>query len=78
MGLAVKGVGYEYKAADLKNKSRLLLKMNPVSKQILNGKLVTESLVIFQYIDEVWKDKSPLLPSESLQASQCKVLGCLC
>uniref|UniRef100_A0A7N2LJL2 Glutathione S-transferase n=1 Tax=Quercus lobata TaxID=97700 RepID=A0A7N2LJL2_QUELO len=39
------------------------MKMNLVNKMIPvlihNGKLVCESFVIIQYIDEVWKDKSP-------------------
>ena len=42
--------------------------MNPVYKNIpvliRNGKQVCESLIIVQHIDEMWKDKAPLLPSD--------------
>uniref|UniRef100_A0A2N9HUD5 glutathione transferase n=1 Tax=Fagus sylvatica TaxID=28930 RepID=A0A2N9HUD5_FAGSY len=68
IALAEKGIKYEYKEEDFKNKSPLLLMMNPIHKKIPvlihNGKPVCESLIIVQYIDEVWKDKSPLLPSD--------------
>ncbi|XVE63237.1 hypothetical protein DITRI_Ditri07aG0003800 [Diplodiscus trichospermus] len=67
IALAEKGIEYESKEEDLSNKSSLLLKMNPVHKQIPvlihKGRPVCESLIIVQYIDEVWRDKSPLLPS---------------
>ncbi|XVF54650.1 hypothetical protein PTKIN_Ptkin05aG0198300 [Pterospermum kingtungense] len=65
IALAEKGIEYESKEEDLSNKSALLLKMNPVHKQIPvlihKGRPVCESLIIVQYIDEVWRDKSPLL-----------------
>ncbi|XP_039136839.1 glutathione S-transferase 3-like [Dioscorea cayenensis subsp. rotundata] len=68
IALAEKGVDYEYKVQDLKNKSELLLKSNPVYKQIPvlmhNGNTICQSLIIVQYIDEVWPDKAPLLPTE--------------
>ncbi|XP_057461920.1 probable glutathione S-transferase parA [Actinidia eriantha] len=71
IALAEKGIEYEYKEENLSDKSPLLLKMNLVKKQIPvlihNGKPVCESLIIVRYIDEVWKHKSPLLPSDAYQ-----------
>lgn len=78
IALAEKGVKYEYKEGDLVNnkKSDLLLQMNPVHKTIPvlvhNGKPICESSIIVQYIDEVWKDKAPLLPSDPYQRAQAK------
>ncbi|KAF8391045.1 hypothetical protein HHK36_023345 [Tetracentron sinense] len=74
VALALKGIKYESKEEDLWDKSPLLLKMNPVHKMIPvlihNGKPISESLIIVQYIDEVWKDESPLLPSDPYQRAQ--------
>ncbi|KAI3716131.1 hypothetical protein L6452_23249 [Arctium lappa] len=68
IALAEKGIPYEYREEDLKNKSQLLLESNPVHKKIPvlihNGKPVSESSIIVEYIDEVWKDKAPLFPSD--------------
>ncbi|XP_011012342.1 PREDICTED: probable glutathione S-transferase [Populus euphratica] len=76
IALAEKGVKYEYSEQDLRNKSALLLQMNPVHKKIPvlvhDGKPVCESLIIVQYIDEVWKDKAPLLPSDPYQRAQSR------
>ncbi|CAI9286684.1 unnamed protein product [Lactuca saligna] len=69
IALAEKGVSYEHREEDLRNKSQLLLEMNPVHKKIPvlihNGKPICESSIIVEYIDEVWKDKSPLFPSDT-------------
>ena len=76
IALAEKGIEYESKEQNLFNKSPLLLEMNPVNKQIPvlvhNGKPVCESLIILQYIDEVWHDKAPLLPSDPYQRAQAR------
>ncbi|XP_054815264.1 glutathione S-transferase 3-like isoform X2 [Prosopis cineraria] len=77
IALAEKGIEYEKKEQDLVNKSPELLQMNPIHKKVPvlvhNGKPVCESLIIVQYIDEVWKDKgNPLLPSDPYTRSQAR------
>ena len=73
IALAEKAVKYEYSEQDLWNKGALLLQMNPVHKKIPvlvhNGKPVCESLIIVQYIDEAWKEKAPLFPSDPNQGA---------
>jgi glutathione S-transferase len=75
IALAEKEVKYEYSEQDVMNgKSDLLLQMNPVYKKIPvlvhRGKPVCESLIIVQYIDDVWRDKAPLLPSDPYERAQ--------
>ncbi|KAE9592846.1 hypothetical protein Lal_00028976 [Lupinus albus] len=77
IALAEKGIEYEYKEQDLvNNKSALLLEMNPIYKKIPvlihNGKPICESLIIVEYIDEVWKDKAPLLPTDPYERAQAR------
>ncbi|GLT64705.1 hypothetical protein SLA2020_371820 [Shorea laevis] len=76
IALAEKGIKYEYREEDLRNKSPLLLQMNPIHKRIPvlvhNGKPICESLIQVQYIDEVWKDKASLLPSDPYARAQAR------
>ncbi|KAJ9672819.1 hypothetical protein PVL29_026167 [Vitis rotundifolia] len=77
LALAAKGIEYQIKEEDLtQSKSSLLLKVNPVHKKIPvlihNGKPVCESLIIVEYIDEVWKDRCPLLPADPYQRAKAK------
>ncbi|EHA8590483.1 glutathione S-transferase U22-like [Cocos nucifera] len=76
IALAEKGVEYEYREENVvDHKSPLLLEMNPIHKKIPvlihDGKPVCESLIIVQYIDEVWTN-NPLLPSDPFELAKAR------
>ncbi|XAR56371.1 Glutathione transferase [Bertholletia excelsa] len=76
IALAEKGLEYESRAENVLNSSDLLFEMNPVQKQIPvlihKSKPICESLIIVEYIDEVWKNKSPFLPCDPHQRAQAR------
>lgn len=68
VALIIKNVRYVFLEQDLQTKSELLLKSNPVQKQIpvlIHGdKPICESLLIVEYIDDVWSSGPSILPSD--------------
>ncbi|KAL2943475.1 Glutathione S-transferase 3 [Bienertia sinuspersici] len=79
IALAEKGISdYDCKEENLLNSQRssLLLEMNPIHKKIPvlihNGKPICESLIIVEYIDQVWKGESCFLPSDPYQKTQSR------
>ncbi|KAL5977180.1 Glutathione S-transferase U1 [Asimina triloba] len=77
IALAEKGVAFESQEEDLfGNKSPLLVQSNPVHKKIPvlihDGKPICESLIILQYIDEVWTEGLPLLPKDPYQRANAR------
>ncbi|XP_020687757.2 probable glutathione S-transferase parC [Dendrobium catenatum] len=77
IALEEKGVAYTYREEDIFEKSKLLLESNPVYKKVpvlIHGdKVVRESLIILEYIDQVWDKHGPsLLPADPHRRAQTR------
>ena len=68
ISLNIKSVNYEFLEETVGSKSELLLQSNPVHKKVpvlIHGdKPICESLVIVQYIDEVWTSSPSILSAD--------------
>ncbi|KAK7272666.1 hypothetical protein RJT34_29408 [Clitoria ternatea] len=82
IALLEKGVEFEYKEEkdifEDENKSELLLKSNPIHKKvptlIHNGRPICESLIILEYIDEVWKQQKQLFSHDPYHRAKARFL----
>ncbi|XP_054791663.1 glutathione S-transferase U17-like [Prosopis cineraria] len=67
IALNIKSVSYEFLEENLGSKSQLLLQSNPVHKKvpvlIHADKPVCESLIIVEYVDQLWSSAPSILPS---------------
>lgn len=76
IALKIKGIPYEYIEEDLKNKSQLLLQYNPVKKLVPvlvhEGRPIPESLIILEYIDEIWNNSPKLFPHDPYQRAEVR------
>ncbi|KAF8378368.1 hypothetical protein HHK36_029707 [Tetracentron sinense] len=68
IALKIKSISYEFLQETFGSKSKLLLQSNPIHKKIPvlihAEKPICESLIIVQYIDEVWTSGPTILPSD--------------
>ncbi|CAK8541777.1 unnamed protein product [Lathyrus sativus] len=75
IALKLKGIEYIYVEEKAGNLSEKAIKYNPVYKKVPifvhNGKQISESSVILEYIDETWK-QNPILPSDPYQKASSR------
>ncbi|XP_047517316.1 pyrimidodiazepine synthase-like [Pieris napi] len=77
LALIAKNVEYEIVNIDLVNKPEWLKSKSPLGKvpalEIADGVCITESLIVSEYVDEVFSQR-PLLPKDSLKRAKDKIL----
>ncbi|KAL0349029.1 UNVERIFIED_CONTAM: Glutathione transferase GST 23 [Sesamum angustifolium] len=71
--LKFKGIEYEYIEEDIFNKTPLLSELNPLYKKVPvlvhDGKPLSDSSIILEYVDQKWKP-NPLLPDDPYERAQ--------
>nr|QFP40004.1 glutathione S-transferase [Allium sativum] len=76
IALEEKGIKFITKQENIHDKSDLLLKSNPIHKTIPvlfhNGKVVCESTLIVEYIDDAWSTVAPFFPKNPYEKYQVK------
>lgn len=77
IALSLKDIPYDYIEEDIQNKSPELLKYNPLHKKVpvlvRDSKPIAESLVILEYIDEMWHDDKPaILPEHPYERAMAR------
>ncbi|CAL5338678.1 unnamed protein product [Camellia sinensis] len=79
IALNLKSINYEFLQETFGTKSELLLKSNPVHKKvpvfIHDDKLICESLIIVQYINELWTSGPSILPSDPYDRAIARFWG---
>lgn len=79
IALNIKSADYEFLQETFGSKSQLLLESNPVHKKIPvlihNGKPICESLIIVEYIDELWSSGPSILPSDPYDRATARFWG---
>ena len=76
IALILKSIKHELQEESIGSKSDLLLKSNPVHKKVpvlIHGdKPLCESLIIVEYIDEVWSTGPCILPSDPFDRANAR------
>ena len=78
LALLEKGVQFTYVEQDPYNKSPEWLAVNPkglVPAIVHNGKVIIESTVCIEYVDEAWNTERHLLPSDPYERAQIRILS---
>ena len=78
LALLEKGVEFTYVEQDPYNKSPEWLAVNPrglVPAIVHNGKLIVESTVCIEYVDEAYSTDRHLLPSDPYERAQIRLLS---